>query len=326
MIVSQLLAELAEGVIRPAYLVAGAEPLLRDDALAGIEEFVLGDAPRDFNLDRIELGQAAPGRLEEALGSLPFMASRRLVVLREGEGRGPKLDAKWTEVIEQWLGGDRSDATAVLIVVTAKVDKRSKWVKAFREPALRVECDAPTKAREIAHFLQEEAARQGVTLDAEAAGLLGERIGPQLLLLRQEIEKAALLAGPGIPIERKHVELSVASVAEEPIWDLTDAIGQGRTADALGQLARMMSQGAAAPAVLGALASHFRKLVRVGAGEGVAGPPFVVRKLEQQARRYAGRRLVICLRAIHRTDVDLKGASVLRPADALEQLVLDLAS
>jgi len=324
-IVSQLQAELAEGVIRPAYLLAGAEPLLRDDALAGIEKWVLADASRDFNLDRIDLGQSSPARLEEALGSLPFMAPRRLVVVREGEGRGPKLDAKWAEVIEGWLGEDPTAAAAVLVVVTAKVDKRTKWVKAFREPAVLVDCEAPTQSREIARFLKEEAERQGVVLEAEAAGLLGERVGPQLLLLRQEIEKAALLAGPGAPIERGHVELSVASVAEEPIWDLTDAIGQGRRADALDQLARMMNQGAAAPAVLGALASHFRRLVRVGAGERVAGPPFVVRKLEQQARRYAGRRLVVCLRAIHRADVDLKGASVLRPADALEQLVLDLA-
>ena len=103
MIVSELLAELAGGTIRPGYLVAGAEPLLRDDALAGIEEIVLGDAPRDFNLERIELRQSTPGRLEEALLSLPFMAPRRLVVVREEEGRGPKLDAKWSGVIEQYL-------------------------------------------------------------------------------------------------------------------------------------------------------------------------------------------------------------------------------
>jgi DNA polymerase III delta subunit len=147
-----------------------------------------------------------------------------------------------------------------------------------------------------------------------------------LLLLRQEIEKAALLAGPGEPIERKHVEDSVAAVADEPIWDLTDAIGLGKTADAVDLLARMLAHGAAAPAILGALASHFRKLVRVGHGEPVSGPPFVVRKLQQQARRVPPRRLVFCLRAIHRTDVELKGGSVMRPERALEQLVLTLAS
>jgi len=324
--VSQVIDELAKGTVRPAYLVAGAEPLLRDEAMAAIESAVLGDGPRDFNLDRLEVGLVSPGRLEEALGSLPLMASHRLVVLRGAEGRSGKLEAKWAQMLEESVAAQEPDSSTILAVVASKVDKRQKWVKAFRDPATLVECEAPTKAREIAAFLQQEAKRQGVTLDADAAGLLAERIGPQLLLLRQELEKAALVAGPGATVGLEHVENSVASVAEEPIWDLTDAIGQGRSADALDQLSRLLGQGAAAPAVLGALAAHFRKLVRAGHGEPVSGPPFVVRKLEQQARRYPRRRLVVCLRAIHRADVELKGASVMRPERALEQLVLGLAS
>ncbi len=323
---SELAKEIAGGRIRSAYLLAGGEPLLRDDALAALEDAVLSSAPRDFNLDRLEVAKSTPGRLEEALDNLPVLAKRRLVVLREAEGRGAKLDEGWTRVIESWLANLGTSATTVLVVIASKVDRRSKWVKAFKDPAAHVDCDPPKGARDLTKFLKEEAQRQGVELAAAAAALLAERVGPQLLLLRQEIEKAALLAGPGARIERKDVEMSVAAVAEEPIWDLTDAIGQGKTAAAVDLLARMLNHGAAAPAILGALASHFRKLVRVGHGESVAGPPFVVRKLERQARRYSARRLVVCLRAIHRTDVELKGASVMRPERALEQLVLVLAS
>lgn len=324
--VAQIQAELGKGEVRPAYLLAGSEPLLRDDALDAIVRAVLDAGPRDFNLDRLEVGSATPGRLEEALATLPVMAERRLVVLRENEGRGAKLDASWGAVIEGWIASAEAEAGAVLVVVCAKADKRNKWVKAFRDPAILVECEAPKKARELANFLAGEAQAQGIDLAPDAAALLADRVGPQLLLLRQEIEKASLLAGPGERVTREHVEATVAAVAEEPIWDLTDAIGQGRTADAVDLLARLLAQGAAPPAILGALASHFRRLVRVGHGESVAGPPFVVKKLTQQARRYPARRLVTCLRAIHRADVELKGASVMRSERALEQLVLGLAS
>jgi DNA polymerase-3 subunit delta len=326
MIVAGLLAELAGGGVRPAYLLVGAEPLLREEGLAAIESTVLGSGPRDFNLDRLEIGKATPGRMEEALASLPVMAERRLVVLREAEGRGGKLDATWGQAIEGWVSAAGDDPSAVLVIVAAKVDKRGRWVKAFREHAAIVECDAPTKARELTRFVEGEAARQGVTLEGEAARLLAERVGPQLLLLRQEIEKASLLAGPGAAVEPRHVVASVAFVAEEPIWDLTDAIGQGRAAEAVDLLARIRAQGAPAPVVLAALATHFRKLARAGHGESVAGPPFVVRKIEQQARRLPARRLLACLRAVHRADVELKGAGVLEPDRALEQLVLDLSS
>ena len=91
-------------------------------------------------------------------------------------------------------------------------------------------------------------------------------------------------------------------------------------------LGRMLAGGAPGPVVLGSLASHFRKLSRVRAGASVPGPPFVVKKLERQARRYAPERLSACLDAIHGADLALKGAGTMRPEMALERLVLGLAS
>jgi len=58
----------------------------------------------------------------------------------------------------------------------------------------------------------------------------------------------------------------------------------------------------------------------------VAGPPFVLRKLERQAGRYAPARLQSALRAIHEADLALKGQGALRPELALERLVLGLSA
>jgi len=324
--VEALAGELAKGRVRPAYLVVGEEPLLRDAALEALEARLLAGGSRDFNHDRFETDSTTPGRLEEALATLPVFAPCRLVVLREAEGRGAGLDERFVRVVEQVLADPASDPTAVLVVVARKVDRRSRFVKAFREPAAEIDCEPPSGAAELRDFLAGEARRLAVELDAEAALRLAERVGPHLLLLRQELEKLALLAGEGGRIDPAAVDAAVSSVAEESIWDLTDAIGQGRSADSLARLAGILSQGGASQAVLGALASHFRRLVRAGAGEPVKGPPFVVRKLEQQARRFGPARLQACLRAIHRADVELKGAGVLRPDRALEQLVIQLAS
>jgi DNA polymerase-3 subunit delta len=327
--VSKLAGEVAKGRIRPAYLLAGNEPLLRDAALEAIEAAVLASGPRDFNFDRLETDASTPARLEEAIGTLPLMAARRLVVVRESEGRGGGFDEGWGRAIEhaiERLATLGSESHAVLVVIGRKVDRRSRWVKAFRDPATLVECDAPTAGRELEAFLEQEARRIGVDLTADAAALLAERIGPNLLLLRQELEKLLLHVGEGGRIDRAAVLLAVSAVAEESIWELTDAIGQGRPADSLSQLAQMLARGEASQAILGALASHFRRLVRVGHGESVPAPPFVARKLEGQARRFGSARLLAALRAIHRADVELKGAGRLRPERALEQLVVQLSS
>jgi len=171
-----------------------------------------------------------------------------------------------------------------------------------------------------------EAKRQQIALAPGAAELLAERVGPQPLWLRQELAKAALYAGSGEPVTRAHVAALVSDVAEEPIWDLTDAIGEGRSADALQVLHKLLGAGAPPMVVLGSLASHFRRLVRVGGGGRIQAPPFVQRKLQSQARRYGPARFTACLRALHDADERLKGQGALPPELTLERLVLGLSA
>jgi DNA polymerase-3 subunit delta len=322
--VDELRAELAEGMIRPAYLVVGEEPLLRDDSLALIRAAVLTEGPEDFNYDRLDGASTRPAGFLDAVAALPVMAPRRLVLLREpesGRARGGEL----TEAIADVIPTLAEQAETVLVVVAAKADGRARWTRAFSDPAASVRCDPPKKAREIASFLRAEAKRQAVVIEPAAVELLVERVGPQLLMLRNEIAKAALLAGEGAPVARGHVAAGTSDMAEEPVWDLTDAIGEGRAGDALSILAKILRAGSAAPLILGALASHFRKLLRLRSGGRAAGPPFAVKKLRQQAGRYTPGRLVACLHAIHDTDMALKGVGVLAPERALERLVIGLA-
>ena len=326
---AELQAELEAGALRPAYLIAGSEPLYRDDAVRGLRERVLGTGPADFNFDRLDGSQATPGELVDAVRALPVMADRRLVVLREPESRrgakGQALTEALVEVVAE-LGGRGGDPETVLVVQASKVDKRSKWVKAFKAPAVLVVCDPPKGAKALVAFIKEEAKRRGLRLGAGAAEALAEATGPQLLLLRNELEKAALLAGPDEKIERRHVLEGSADLADEPIWDLTDAIGEGRAADALSVLGKLQGGGAPGPVLLASLAGHFRKLARARAGGRLSGHPFAVQKLERQAKRYTPRRLRQCLDAVHDVDEILKGQGNVAPDLALERLVLGLSA
>jgi DNA polymerase-3 subunit delta len=322
---AELERELASGRLRPAYLLAGSEALLRDDACRAIAEAVLADGPRDFNLDRIDGATCTEAELLDAVRLVPVLSERRLVVLREPEGKG-RGSKSLAEGIAAAVGAVRDSSSTVLVVTASTVDKRSKWVKAFGEPAALVACDPPKGQRAVVAFLREEAKRRRITLRPGAAEALAEAVGPQLLMLRQELEKAALFAGPGRPVGRQDVMAIASDVADEPIWDLTDAIGEGRTPDALAVLSRLLGSGTPPPVLLGSLASHFRRLVRSRCGASVGGHPFLVRKLESQAQRYSEARLVACLQAIHQVDEVLKGHGSLPAGIALERLVMGLSA
>jgi DNA polymerase-3 subunit delta len=320
----ELRASLAAGRLQPAYLIVGEEPLQREEALAALREHVLAGAPVDFNLDRLEGAATTPGALADLLRTLPVMAGRRLVELREpdaarGAGRG--LSDALASLIEELGRGSAS----VLVLIADKVDRRHRWVRAVGE-AGTVSCDPPRGPRETAAFVRAETKRQGVALARGVAERLAERVGPQPLLLRQEIAKLALLAGERREVTLEHVVQAAVDVAEEPVWELTDAIGDGRGSDAVTLLARMARSGAAPPLVLGALATHFRRLLRLRGGGSLPVPPFVRQKLEAQARRYTETRLIACLGAIHEADLALKGASVLPAQLSLERLVIGLCA
>ncbi len=317
--------ELAAGRLRPAYLLAGEEALLREAGLRALREAVLGDAANDFDFDRLEGDRTSAGALVDALRALPVLAKRRLVVLREPEARKGRseglvdaLGAAVAELAEQ--------EQTVLVVLASRIDRRSRWVRAFAEPAALVACDPPKGTKAVAAFAVEEAKRQGIPLGAGAAQALAEAVGPQLLRLRSELEKASLLAGPGKRVSRDHVLEAVSAVSDEKVWELTDATFDGRSADALVALSRLLAGGVAAPLVLGALASQLRKLVRARAGETPRGHPFVVRRIEAQARRQSLRRLLAGLRAAEEADERLKGRGGLAADRVLERLVLGLSS
>ena len=322
-----LRAELSAGQIRCAYLLAGDEPLLRDDALAALREAVLAGGPADFNFDRIDGDGASPARLLDSVRSLPVLAQRRLVVLREPESRrggSPALTDAIAELVAELRASQPAPTGTVLVVTATGVDRRARWARAFQEPAASVDCAPPRATRAVLDFLRDEARRQGLRLERGVAELLAERVGPRLLVLRNELAKAALTAGEGGQVTRAQVAAATGDVAEEPIWDLTDAIGEGRIADALAVLSKLLRAGAPPVVVLGSLATHFRKLTRLREGGRVTGHPFAIRKLEKQASRYAPDRLVGCLRSIHETDAALKGQGALPPVLALERLVLNL--
>lgn len=321
---AELETELAGGELRPAYLLAGSEALLREDLLALLRQAVLDQGPRDFNHDRLDGDSATPGRLLDAVRALPVMAERRLVELREPEARRGG-GAALAEALTTALADLRNQSQTVLVVSAARIDKRSRWVKAFKAPAVLVTCDPPKGGRALLGFVKREAERSGVPLAPGAADALIEAVGSQLLLLRRELEKAALYAGPGQRVTREQVAETASLVAEEPIWDLTDAIGEGRTPQALHVLRRLLRSGSPPPMLLGSLASHFRKLARTRSGQAPPGHPFAVRKLEHQAGRYSGERLIACLHAIHEVDEVLKGQGALPPDIALERLVIGLA-
>ena len=80
----------------------------------------------DMGLDRIDGEEAEYDRIRESLESLPFLASRKLVVLR-----APGANKQFVENVEQLLGN--LPETTDVIIHEPKLDKRSSYYKYLKK-------------------------------------------------------------------------------------------------------------------------------------------------------------------------------------------------
>jgi DNA polymerase-3 subunit delta len=313
----------------PVVLIEGPEASLRDAALAELRATVLADAPRDFNEDRFDFSVSGtdPGAVLAALRTLPMMARARLVLVR---GIADKRALKFTdEILVEYLEAPLD--TTCLVLEAESVDKRQRWVKRVAKIGRVIDCTGPNKPADVRRWIEAHLAKRGARAGSGVSTALYELVGADLDRLALEIEKLCLYAGERGEIDADAVSELVGQIRPRAIYELTEAIGERRLTSALRLAGELTNQGEPPLVLVGALANHFRRLLRArevrpleaGAVQKRLGlHPFAAQKLVEQVRRFDGRRLRFCLDAVRSTDVALKGGLPIAPRLAIERLVL----
>lgn len=310
-------------------LIEGPQASLRDAALAELRELVLADAPRDFNEDRFDFSVAGtePGAVLAAARTLPMMARARLVLVR---GIGEKRAAKFTdEVLVEYLEAPLE--TTCLVLEAESVDKRQRWVKRVVKIGRVIDCTGPSRPADVRKWIETRLAQRGARAGSGVAAALFELVGADLDRLSLEVEKLCLYAGEKGEIDADAVTELVGQLRPRALYELTDAIGERRLTNALRLAAELTEQGEAPLSLVGALANHFRRLLRAhdiqpletaAVQKRLGLHPFAAQKVVEQARRFNPRRLRTCLDAVRSTDMALKGGLPIAPRLAIERLVL----
>jgi DNA polymerase-3 subunit delta len=305
--VSDLVADARAGRLAPVYVIHSEHPVLVDRAVAAIRDAAVPPTMRGFNYDIVE-GKATASRILGGARTLPMMAQRRMVLVRDLA----LVPADEHPAIVEYV--DEPSETTVLVMLTSKLDKRMKiYSTAQRRGYLHV-LEAP---RNPAPWIRAEADSRGVKLAGGAVDRLVEAVGADLSRLALVIDQLALYAGDR-PVSADDVEDLVADTRERTVFELTDAIGAGDLRGALAAVSSLTDQRQSAIGTIAMLARHVRQLGLVQAGKAqglgkgelaqqVGAPPFVVDKLAQQSRRFPPSALVRATRLIADADRALKG-------------------
>lgn len=323
----EVMGELREGRLRPIYFLAGEERLLVDRVLRRVRKVALAGGLREFNHDVLSPKEGTAGVLQ-AVRTVPMMGDRRLVEVQEAEGFKAQELEKLIPYLESPV-----DSAVLLFVAGGKVDTRYKFFRALDGRGYLFRFDV-IKGALLRRFLESEARRQGATLAPRVAEQLMDLVGNDLLALAGAVEKLTLFVGEGGMVQAEHVEEVVSRTRQAVIFELTDSVGAGDAATALGSLQSLLHGGEPEVRILFMIARQVRMiwLARTALDEGASPgslpgvlgvPPFVARKVADQARRFSRERIQRVHGELYRADRQLKSVRLSRSL-VLERLVLGL--
>ena len=303
--------------------------------------------------DRIDAGSSASeiaalfGDGErEAAALLAYCRGQDFQMRQAGGGEADRLVHFLEHGLPPW---------GVLLLDASHVDRRTRLYKKFVEKGaaldLTIGRDKTGKLDRAAlgQFLDQRLREAAKRIEPRAREMVLARAGTELWAVHQELEKLFLYVGDGPLIRAKDVDEILLDQGEGWVFDLTKALAARDTLGALGQLARLLSQGNHPLALLAPIANEMRRLLvarqlmdgEVGrrwnsrmspdqfresifpqVGPPLPAHPFAAFMSFKSAENFSARELARDLELVYETDLRLKSSGH-PPRIAMERLIIE---
>ena len=230
----------------PVYLLAGSEQLLRQRELARLKAAHLDRASGEFNFNLFFAGCDPVQKALESALTLPFLGSKRVVLLRLVEN----LSSEEQDCILSYLKAPSSQT--ILILETEKDDLREPFLNKLSSLSKIISC-RPLEERETLGWIKQEAKARGKFIEDEAVRILVNNLGRDLGLLSNALEAAILYIGARATIKAQDVAKLVGPDIKKSAFELFDAVVKHERKKSFGILDGLLKQGVSSAQILGAL-------------------------------------------------------------------------
>ncbi len=277
----------------------------------------------DMALERLEGEDVEYDRIRESLESMPFLASRKMVVLR-----APSANKTFVEQSEKLLK-NLPDTTDV-VIVEPKLDKRLGYYKFLKKNTDFKEFNE-LDDHSLSKWLAEEAKRQGGSLSLPDSKYLIQRVGANQQSLANELAK---LISYNPAITRTSIDLLTEPTPQSTIFELLDAAFAGNAKRALSLYREQRALKVEPQQIVAMLAwqLHILAVIKAAGSRSVEDisrearlNPFVVRKSQAIASKTTLPELKNLIQRALDLDVRLKSESI-NADDALQQFLLSLTA
>lgn len=301
------------------------EPVLAEYAIERIIATTVDPSLRDMAYTAYYADETPPGVLAAEANTLPFLCEQRVILVRNadryfafsGEKNSPLTPL--TDYLEN------PNPATLLLLVAPKADKRKRLYKLCEEAGGVVECpqlDDGALSQWIAHAGE----LRGKHVQRNAIRELIHRAGARLSDIANAIDLVCNYVGSRTEVNEDDVRMACADVAEETVFDMTDAIAASNPEKALETLHRLIALGKTPDELIGIINWMLESAYRA-APESKAPPPkpFVERKVIALVKKFGFPKLADALALCTETHFRMRSTGS-DPMLEIELLVIKLAN
>ena len=277
-----------------------------------LESHLASLGPPELRAPNVTTFEAPSARMAEVFAAArisPFLTDRRAIVvkgmLKPMDTRGERVKPDWESFGDKIAQEAMQITNELIFVETTPLRLTSRPLKALSALA-EVEQHRVPSRRDRTDWISKRFNFHGLNATASAIGRFNDIGGDDTRRLDSEIRKLGLYAD-GRTIQPRDIDLMVADVSEDRIFNVMDAIIEGRHNLAIGGVQNLVANGEAIEGIFALLARQVRILIVVahllehGARNAEVGQrlrmnlPWLLDKTCKQASRIGSTRL----RAMH---------------------------
>lgn len=310
------------------YLFCGDESFLRRQHLATLTRLALGQGDASMSIAEFDGDQAELATVLDELRTLPFLASRRIVILYDAD----KFVADHRERLEEYV--QSPSPTGVLVLLVDAEKSNTRLFKALASRGGLVLCERLAQSQLAAWIRARAKDSHGKTIDYETSSLLADLVGDDLGRLDSELAKlAAFLGEERKTITAADVDELVANQRLHDAFELAHAIAAKNARAAILRWEDMLRKDSDAPyRVVGMIAWQIRQMLRARLLRQQGVPrdevlsrlrlPYAVReRFAEQITKFSVKRLQDLLRDLVSVDLASKTGGA-PPERGIEQFIL----
>ena len=321
----QLAAHSKKG-LSPIYWVCGDEALLVQECCEALRKIAHQQGFIEHERYHVD-NRFDWNEITTSANSMSLFASRKVIDIRLTAG---KLDEAAGKSLQRYLTSPSPDT--ILLLSGPKLEtsaSRNKTYKAIDQAGCIIQI-WPIEGYQLNKWIDARLKKVGLKADSDACQLLAERVEGNLLAAVQEIEKLALLID-GNTVSVDTITEAVADNARYTIFNLSDKMLDGKSAESLKVLNGLRAEGSEAILVLWALTREIRTLCQLSTSNNINTSFKQLRIFDRKQpvykkilQRLSSRQCHQALDHCRRIDAMIKGAEDGNVWDEISRLVLSI--